>query len=73
VADDTLIVNREFDADNSVIKLMAAVGKTAAIPLRTNEDVRRRATATYATLDPRLSRTRPSMRCASGSIAESHP
>jgi transposase len=36
VADDMPIVNREFDADNSVIKPMAAVGKTAAIPLRAN-------------------------------------
>ena len=36
VADDAPIVNREFDADNSVIKPMAAVGKTAAIPLRAN-------------------------------------
>jgi hypothetical protein len=36
VADDRPIVNREFDADNSVIKPMAAVGKTAAIPLRAN-------------------------------------
>jgi hypothetical protein len=36
VADDTPIVNREFDADNSIIKPMAAVSKTAAILLRAN-------------------------------------